>query len=354
MVARKRHTQASVTYAASDIARAALMVLPAALLGRLDALLVGAIAFAALRVAATIGYGHREFGAGLRPDSRALRSQLRYALPLQAAVALEIVQANLHAYVVAVRFDAATFAVYAIGCLQIPLVDAIAGSACSVMMVRMRERLTEAGARAAMSIWRETTRMLALLLVPLLGVLWIVAGDLITVLFTEAYAASVPVFRIWVLLLVLAALPVHGPLRVLGDTRFIAIQTALKVGIVAVLIDGALSVFGLAGGVLVSVVAMLIGKTMLLARLRRLTAVPVAELLPWRSYLGILVAAAAAAVPAVLVRSISAPGIERVVAAAATYAAVYALAAWGFRLQRFSVRSKAGYPHVLAGGSRRS
>jgi hypothetical protein len=106
--------------------------------------------------------------------------------------------------------------------------------------------------------------------------------------------------------------------------------------------------------VLVSVVAMLIGKTVLLVRLQHLTAVPVAELLPWRSYLGIAAAAAAAAVPAALVRSIAAPGIERVVVTAATYGAVYALAAWGFRLQRFSVRSKAGYPHVLAGGSRRS
>jgi O-antigen/teichoic acid export membrane protein len=196
--------------------------------------------------------------------------------------------------------------------------------------------------------------MLALVLVPLLGVLWIVAEDLIVVLFTDAYAASVPVFRIWVLLLVLAALPVHGALRVLGDTRFIAIQTALKVGLVAVLIDGFLSMFGLAGGVLVSVVVMLIGKTVLLVRLQRLTAVPVAELLPWRSYLGVVVAAAGAAVPAALVWSSVAPGIERVVIAAATYGAVYALAVWRFRLQRFSVRSQAGYPHVLAGGSRRS
>jgi hypothetical protein len=85
------------------------------------------------------------------------------------------------------------------------------------MMVRMRERMAPDEPAAIMPIWRETTRKLALLLVPLLCVLGIAAHDLITVLFTDVYGASVPVFRIWLLVLLLAAVPAHGPLRVLDD-----------------------------------------------------------------------------------------------------------------------------------------
>ena len=330
LISRGRHTLASTSYALSDVGRALLMLLPALVWRRLDALFVGAIVFAALRLAAALVYCRRAFGAGFRVDPPDLGKQLAYALPLQLAAALEIVQANFHSYVVSSRFDAATFAVYSIGCLQIPLVDLIASSACGIMMVRMRERVTRGEPEAIMPIWRDTTRKLALLLVPLLCVLWITAHDLLTLLFTEVYSAGVPVFRIWLGVLLLAAIPAHGPLRVLDDTRFLALQTLVKLVIVAVFTIGFLSAFGLPGAVLIALGAMLIGKSMLLSRLARRTGSPLSRVLPWRSYAGILFAGAASTVPAVAVRSAANSSIERLVLAGATYVIAYAVIVWCF------------------------
>ena len=330
LISRGRHTLASTSYALSDVGRALLMLLPALVWRRLDALFVGAIVFAALRLAAAIVYCRRAFGAGFRVDPSDLGKQLAYALPLQLAAALEIVQANFHSYVVSSRFDAATFAVYSIGCLQIPLVDLIASSACGVMMVRMRERVTRGEPEAIMPIWRDTTRKLALLLVPLLCVLWITAHDLLALLFTEVYSAGVPVFRIWLGVLLLAAIPAHGPLRVLDDTRFLALQTLVKLVVVAVFTIGFLSAFGLPGAVLIALGAMLIGKSMLLSRLARRTGSPLSRVLPWRSYAGILFAGAAATVPAVAVRSAANSSIERLALAGAAYVIAYAVIVWCF------------------------
>jgi len=330
LISRGRHTLASTSYALSDVGRALLMLLPALVWRRLDALFVGAIVFAALRLAAAIVYCRRAFGAGFRVDPSDLGKQLAYALPLQLAAALEIVQANFHSYVVSSRFDAAAFAVYSIGCLQIPLVDLIASSACGVMMVRMRERVTRGEPEAIMPIWRDTTRKLALLLVPLLCVLWITAHDLLALLFTEVYSAGVPVFRIWLGVLLLAAIPAHGPLRVLDDTRFLALQTLVKLVVVAVFTIGFLSAFGLPGAVLIALGAMLIGKSMLLSRLAQRTGSPLSRVLPWRSYAGILFAGAAATVPAVAVRSAANSSIERLALAGAAYVIAYAVIVWCF------------------------
>ena len=330
LISRGRHTLASTSYALSDVGRALLMLLPALVWRRLDALFVGAIVFAALRLAAALVYCRRAFGTGFRVDPPDLGKQLAYALPLQLAAALEIVQANFHSYVVSSRFDAATFAVYSIGCLQIPLVDLIASSACGVMMVRMRERVTRGEPEAIMPIWRDTTRKLALLLVPLLCVLWITAHDLLALLFTEVYSAGVPVFRIWLGVLLLAAIPAHGPLRVLDDTRFLALQTLVKLVVVAVFTIGFLSAFGLPGAVLIALGAMLIGKSMLLSRLARRTGSPLSRVLPWRSYAGILFAGAAATVPAVAVRSAANSSIERLALAGAAYVIAYAVIVWCF------------------------
>lgn len=330
LISRGRHTLASISYALSDVGRALLMLLPALVWRRLDALFVGAIVFAALRLTAALVYCRRAFGAGFAVDPPQLGTQLAYALPLQLAAALEIVQANFHSYVVSSRVDAATFAVYSIGCLQIPLVDLIASSACSVMMVRMRERVTRGEPEAIMPIWRDTTRKLALLLVPLLCVLWITAHDLLGLLFTDVYSASVPVFRIWLGVLLLAAIPAHGPLRVLDDTRFLALQTLMKLVIVAVFTLGFLSAFGLPGAVLIALGAMLIGKSMLLIRLAHRTGSPLSRILPWKSYAGILVAGATAAVPAVAVRAAAFSNIDRLVLAGTTYLIAYAVIAWRF------------------------
>ena len=66
-----------------------------------------------------------------------------------------MLQINWHQYAVAARFDAATFAIYAVGCLQIPLVDLIVTSTANVMMVEMAERRS-ADLAAARWLWHDT------------------------------------------------------------------------------------------------------------------------------------------------------------------------------------------------------
>ena len=85
--------------------------------------------FAAVRLAATLVVLWREFRSELarRPAACCAR-QLAYALPFALAVGIEVVHLNWHQYAVAARFDAAAFAIYAVGCLQIPLVDLIVTS----------------------------------------------------------------------------------------------------------------------------------------------------------------------------------------------------------------------------------
>src|SRR5690606_16911082 len=96
---------------------------------------------AAGRFFVTLGYLQRAFGTALRPNRELLRKQLGYALPFGLAGLIEVVQLNLHMYVVSWYFDAATFAIYAVGCLQLPVMDFLMTSTSNVMMVQMREKL---------------------------------------------------------------------------------------------------------------------------------------------------------------------------------------------------------------------
>jgi O-antigen/teichoic acid export membrane protein len=297
LTAEKRHVGASVAYALTDIVRSALMLLPVLLFGDLFWMLLGAIAFALCRLALTLVYLDRAFGTTLRYDGALLRKQLRYALPFGLAGLIEIVQVNLHLYVVSWYFDAATFAIYAVGCLQLPVMDFLMTSTSNVMMVQMQEKLRVHNFAAVRAIWLDAVRKLALIFCPLVGVLVVLAHELIVLLFTDAYAGSVPVFVIWTLGMLLVVPLTDSVLRVYAQNPYLIMQNVLRLILIAVSITWFLRQYGLPGAVFVTLIANACAKVFALGRVKTLLKVDLAHLLPWKSLALILGISVLAAVP---------------------------------------------------------
>ena len=323
MISRKRHLRAAITYAVSDACRTLMFVLPAVMIGSLRAVFIGATVFVAIRCGVMLATFWREFGGDLRIDIALWRDQLAYALPFALAVGVEIIQINFHQYAVASRVDAATFAVYAIGCTQIPLVDLIATSTINVLMVRMAE--DHKGGRAALALWHDTLTRLAFLLVPLAVFLTIMARPLIVGLFTDTYSGSVDIFRVWALAAVLPPVfAVDGVLRAYAQTRFLLLLNVLRLAIVAATIGMFITAFGLPGAVVVTLLATMFVKLLGVARVTRLMRVPLVEALPWGRLAGIVLGAGVSTIPVLwLTRTIAMPPLAAVAAGAALYAASY-------------------------------
>ena len=330
MVSRNEHMNAARTYAASDLIRTVLFILPALAIGTLRAVLVGAAGFAALRLGAMLTYLWREFGAELKLDAALWRNQLAYALPFALAVAIDVIQANFHQWAVASNFDAATFAIYAVGCLQIPLVDVVCSSTANVMMVRM----AEAGGdhqRSALTLWHDTTARLALLIFPLAAFFLLNAHAVITFLFTNRYLASVQIFRVWCLMILPSVFAVDAVLRVYGQTRILVVLNAVRLALIAGLIGWFMSTFGLIGAVLVTLVATSLVKAVAVVRIARLLNVGVADVLPWRRLGAAAVHAGIAVVPAWWVMRVpSLPPLAALTLSAAAYGTSFA-AIWYLR-----------------------
>lgn len=324
MISRKRYLGASASYAVSDILRAAFIVAPAFLFGRVEAVLAGVIALAALRCCAALIYLRREFNGSLRPDAALLREQLGYALPFQMAVLLDTVHSNFHQYAVSHYFDAATFAIYSVGCLQIPLVDFVATPASNVMMVRMGERLREGQKAAVLRLWHDTTRKLGLVFLPLSGFLVLVSRELITFLFTARYEASVPIFVVWLATLPLAVLQVDGVLRAHARTRALLMLNGLRLLLVFGLMSWSLSRLGPLGAVGVTIVGLAFFKVLALVRIKRLLGVGLPRLLPWNDLATILAATALAGLPVLALKALlGGTTLPFLAAAGMTYAVFY-------------------------------
>jgi O-antigen/teichoic acid export membrane protein len=324
MISRGEHLKAALTYASSDLVRTLLLILPALRFGGVREVLIGAVAFGGLRFAAMLAYLWHTFGRSLRIEFRIWRSELAYALPFALAVGIEVVQVNFHQYVVASRFDAATFAVYAVGCLQIPLVDLVMTSTVNVMMVQMASDLRNGHVEGVVALWHNTVCKLAFIIFPLAVFLLTAAHAVIVTIFTTTYVASVPIFMVWTLGILSNAFAVDGVLRVHAQTRFLLLMNVIRFGLVVAFISWSLSAFGLAGAVLVTLLSTGAVRTLGIFRIAHLTGLSVRTVLPWRRLSGIAVRAVVAAIPAYwITRAFPLAPAAALAGAAAAYGAAY-------------------------------
>jgi O-antigen/teichoic acid export membrane protein len=338
LVSRGRYSGAALTYAASDLVRAVCVVVPALVIGTIAAVMWGLVAFALARLVAMLWALRREVVTGFRPQLSMWGGQMAYALPFALAVGVEIVQANFHQYVVATRFDAATFAIFAVGVLQMPLVDIIATSAASVMMVKIRSA-GDLDPRATLALWHDTVLRLSLVVFPLVAFMLIAAHDLILLVFTDAYAASVPIFQLSTVAILPACLCVDAVLRAHAQTRVLVVLNLVRLAAVALLIGSLLTAFGVLGAVAATLCATVLARALGLARIARLLNVRLVELLPWRQLTTTAAFAAVAALPAVWVhRVMPHNGAVALVIVAGVYGITFmALSLWKGSVSLFSM-----------------
>jgi O-antigen/teichoic acid export membrane protein len=324
MTARKRFFLTAASFAFTEICRGAAFMIPALLTGELRWVMIGAIAYASLRLLGSLLYFIREFRGDVLPDSKVLRKQLAYALPFGLAEMLAFFGSQYHQYAVSHYFNAATFAIYSIGCLNIPIVELVHSPVSNVMMVRMTEELREGRNSAILEIWNDTTRKLALVFFPMMGVLVVTARELIVFLFTKNYLASVPVFIIWSTTVLMPVLQTDGVLRVFAQTRFLVYMHGVKLLLTVALISWFIAQFGVSGAALVTVLVTFVAKALSLWRFKSIAEIPLGRLLPWNSLaLNAVVTLTAAAAAMLIKESLEAPVLVTLLATGASFSIVY-------------------------------
>jgi O-antigen/teichoic acid export membrane protein len=292
--ARGKTGFAAATYLVSDFVRTAVMTLPVLLGFGLTGLCVGLAAWATARWGATLLLTMRgEPGPSF--NKAAWREQVKYALPFGAAMAVAVPQNYFHQYAVSASVDAAAFAVYSVGCFQLPLVDLLYMPTTEILMVRIGELDAEGRVHEGAKVFREASSRLLLLFVPMAFFLFSAAPDFVPALFSEKYLSAVPVFRIALWAILLAGVPVDGALRARKATGAIFQSYVVKALVAVPLVLVGLHYLGIYGAILAWVAGEAVGKALLLSRLPKAMNVTFGELMPWKSMAQALAGAVLAA-----------------------------------------------------------
>ncbi len=307
LTSQGRTKQSALVYLVSDALRSATMVVPCLLGAGLRGMMLAVVGFAALRYVATWAVVPRgTTGPLVRPGL--WREQLVYAAPFGAAMLLANPQQNAHFYVVAGSVAPALYALYRVGCFQLPVVDLFYTPTSEVLMVRLGELEKQGRLEEGVGAFREAAGRLAFAFLPLAAFLFSAAPEFIGALFGTKFLPAVPIFRVSVLGVVLAILPMDGVLRARGHTRAILLSYLLKAVVTVPLLWWGVRQFGTLGGIGSWAIAEVVGKSALLARVPAALSSParalrIRDVIPWRELGKASLAAVAAAVAVFLLRA---------------------------------------------------
>jgi O-antigen/teichoic acid export membrane protein len=224
-----------VTYLAKT-----LLLLGAALLAAsIEALIAAAAVHYVLQGALLFWYlGSRFPRFWAARDWTLMRAQLGYALPLGVAAMLSMAQLDLHSYFVARSFDAATFAIYAVGCFQLPFLQIVNESVGAVMIPTVSRLQLENQPGEIVRLVARMMRKLAALYFPLYACLLVTGREFVTVLFTERYQGSWPIFAVNLTLIPLCILTAACDPVLRAYPAYTSVLVRIRVALVAVLVLG--------------------------------------------------------------------------------------------------------------------
>ena len=147
----------------AQISKSLIMISAALMFGSLRAVLWGSIIQGAIQCAFMLGYIHFRIGSlKVRLDQlfdwSLLRKQLSNSLPYGGGATAQSLQVDLHNYFVSHYFSAASFAVYANGCFQVPLISLLQSSFRDALTPEVARLEASGDYRAIIQAWLNAMR----------------------------------------------------------------------------------------------------------------------------------------------------------------------------------------------------
>jgi O-antigen/teichoic acid export membrane protein len=152
---------------------------------------------------------------------------LKYAIPLGMGGVFGWLSEIADKYIVSNQLGIDTFAVYAVGCYELPFIAIIFSSIADVTLPNVVKYQQDDAKDKVVNLWHYTIEVSMLVAIPLFISFFVFADQFIITVFTKNYAAAVPVFRIALLTVLLEATRYGMITRAYAKTGFMFIVSLI-------------------------------------------------------------------------------------------------------------------------------
>ena len=320
----QRRVGAVFAYTSSRLAARIVTVVTAAWLSSdVEVIIWSLVTLEALRfVASLIAWARYRQRSARRLDS-GWREQVRFCGPTGAAHVLTGLNRSLAALYVAKWLGPVGLAHYSIGTYIRPVIVVLRNSLSDALLPEMASQLRSAEHADSLRPWRRITVVAAILLIPAAVLLGRFADTIVMTLFGEEYRAAVPVFQIYLLVLLREIFDFAVPLRAINQTAPLLYGNIVSIVINAVFLAILLPTTGLLGAAVATIVARVIEAVYLARQTAKVYRTPALELFQWSDLGKVALAAVLAAVTLVGSFWTSTMGLFGAIAASCCFMALY-------------------------------
>jgi len=282
LVADGRHRAAGAVIGGFAFTLAAVVVVAAAITHQViwalrATALAALVQWAVAAVLLTRAHGYR-----FSLDWGALKKQLGWSVPVGLSAVISVLAQRAGNWIVAVLYKSpATYGIYDVGAFEVPLVGVLTFSVTTTLLPIFSGMHHRDEIAALVRLWHESMRKVALILFPVFVVLMVCAEPVMLILFTNKYAASVPIFRVYLLLLPLRTANYSAVLQSVGETRALwrgTLGSLTAVAVVGTLLAHTIGMIGPAIGLVLATYGV---SVFWLLRTRRALGIRFAETFPW-------------------------------------------------------------------------
>lgn len=196
-IANQEAKLATIFIVSAQFSKTVLMSAAVIIYTTVDAFLYAAMIQASLQTIVLLIYlGNRFPGFWKSFSWTFFREQAYYAIPFGMAGIMWILQTDVHTYFVGYRFSEAEYAIYSVGVFQLPLLAMLVESTTSVLISRMSELQSRNEKRSIVELTVRAMQKLSFFYFPAYAFMLITSYTFITTLYTDKFAAAVPIFVI--------------------------------------------------------------------------------------------------------------------------------------------------------------
>jgi len=259
---------------------------------------------------------------------RFLYEQFDYAIPMAGALVVGLIGRQLDKWIISLFFGPEQYAIFNNGAQELPLVGIVTAGMASSILPEMVRFAGENKLPEAIGLWKRSSRVCALVMFPTFVLSLFLAQELMIILFSHKYIDSTYPFIVYLFVLPMRVVIFSAVLRAMSRTRPIMVGAVLALVVNAGLGFGLLQWFGKdRWGILLpaaaSVISQYLSAWYLLYMIRKVSGIPIRQLLPWGPLLKLLGLAILAGVFLIPLWWIHLSVISKILAATGIYTLAY-------------------------------
>jgi len=253
--------------------------------------------FSLIRFLFLFFYMKKNYGIKLRKiEAPLLKSQLRYAFPIGGARMVGEIGKKIDKFILAAFLTPANFAAYSIAHFGIPFIDMFYSSVSQVVIPQMTIKKKAEDLTEIKRIWHKMVSQFSLVTIPVVILFALLAKSIITLLFTDQYIDSVPVYRIFLLVIMIHILSPSVVLRAFKKTKTIFISHLCSMIVAIILSYILIQKYGMIGGAVSFILSSAIKTLIQVTKAKEILSLSLLSLLPWTTMLKIILFSSIAAI----------------------------------------------------------